>query len=220
MPVTLSCPHCKTKLSVPDSAVGKTVQCPKCQARTVVPAVIPTAVLVTAPPSAVLSPTNLIACSACNRMIALTANACPGCGAANTWVHPEIKRFIDSCNSFTNTPPFQYSHQAFGLQGMAEVKRGVHASLDYGIKAGAAGFLCCVAGIFTPAVLSLLLWMIGPLLLLGGMVIIAVVMFQTDRSTDYVLRFSIDFSQSPPTWTSDDDAYWQEVRAFFFQPTR
>ena len=220
MPVTLSCPHCKTKLSVPDSAVGKMVQCPKCQGRTVVPAVIPTAILVTPPPLTVVSPTNLIACSACNHRIAMTAKACPSCGAANTWVHPEIKRFIDSCNSFTNTGPFQYSHQAFGLQGLAEVKRGAHAHAEYGIKAVGAGLLCCFAGIFIPGVLGLLLWMIGPLLLLGGMVIFAIVMLQTDRGTDYFLKFSIDFSQSPPTWTSDDDAYWQEVRAFFFQPTR
>ena len=90
MPTTINCPHCKAKLGVPDNAAGKTIQCPKCQGRTAIPAI-------TAPvPVAALSPGKLIACSACQNMIALTATACPKCGAANTWIHPEIKRFIEN----------------------------------------------------------------------------------------------------------------------------
>jgi hypothetical protein len=30
MPITIACPNCKAKLKAPDSAVGKTVKCPKC----------------------------------------------------------------------------------------------------------------------------------------------------------------------------------------------
>ena len=39
---------------------------------------------------------RLIACatSAAHR-IAIDAESCPSCGAKNTWVHPEIKRFLD-----------------------------------------------------------------------------------------------------------------------------
>jgi len=43
MPIVVPCPKCGTKLSVPDSAAGKHVRCPKfgCAATAIVPALIP-----------------------------------------------------------------------------------------------------------------------------------------------------------------------------------
>jgi hypothetical protein len=38
---------------------------------------------------------TLIPCPSCGREIAASANSCPGCGAVNSYVHPEIKRFIE-----------------------------------------------------------------------------------------------------------------------------
>jgi DNA-directed RNA polymerase subunit M/transcription elongation factor TFIIS len=38
MPIAIYCPGCNARLQAPDSAVGKTVKCPKCQAAMIIPA--------------------------------------------------------------------------------------------------------------------------------------------------------------------------------------
>ncbi len=208
MPITLTCPHCKTTLSAPDDSVGKKVRCQKCQGITDVTPVVPQATVV--------SPNELIPCGTCKRMIAPTAKSCPGCGAANTWVHPEIQRFIDNRDSFTTTPPFRYSHDAVVLQGTADVKKGFHAFQDYSAKLLIGGALGIFVGIITPPPIAVLAWMVGPLALIAGLVLTCISLFDEGQSTDYVVNFSIDFSQPTPRWSSDDEAHWQEVKAFFF----
>ena len=159
MPISIVCPHCKTMLDVADDAAGKAVRCAKCQG-------VSTVIVSEPVQPATISTNELIACRACNHMIARAARTCPGCGAPNTWIHPEIQRFINGCKSFRNTPPFQYVHEALILQGTAEVKKGGHATADKAIKAMGIGGLCFILGPFLPPSLAYLAWIVGPLGLL------------------------------------------------------
>src|SRR5258708_7911075 len=85
MPVLISCPRCKQKLTVPAESLGQPVQCPPCgyifAARAEeTPAPPPPA---PAPPS----PGVLTACSECKRQLRVPEAAlgkearCPSCGA-------------------------------------------------------------------------------------------------------------------------------------------
>lgn len=206
MAITLVCPFCKITLNAPDDSVGKKVRCQKCQGVIDVTGILP--------PQAA-APNELIPCGTCKRMIAPTAKSCPGCGAANTWVHPEIQRFIDNRNSFVNTPPFQYTYDAVVLQGTAEVKKGIHAFREHSAKILIGGAVAVLFGIIAPPALAVLAWTVGPLAIVVGLILTGMSLFQEDHATDYVVRFSVDFSQPTPRWSSDDEVHWQEVRTFF-----
>ena len=69
---------------------------------------------------------------------------------------------------------------------------------------------------FVPGALGLLLVVIGPLILIGGIVLMLVPIFGNDKTTDFVVAFVVDFSESPPRWQSDDDEFWKDVKQFFF----
>src|SRR5436190_213733 len=96
MPIVVTCPGCPTKLSAPDTAAGKHVRCPKCQAAVPVPAPLPEEPVVdakvTSPPKKpkpAAVETSITCCVVCNTMIALIGKSkdgmahCLNCGFAN-----------------------------------------------------------------------------------------------------------------------------------------
>jgi DNA-directed RNA polymerase subunit RPC12/RpoP len=214
--IAFVCPICAKGFSVKDEFAGRKTKCPKCKTDLLVPTPVP-AVVPPPVPAPVKTPAQkLMPCNACGQEMAIAAMACPKCGSPNNWLHPEIERFRNSFGQFGNMPAFKVNLDRFILSGTAEVKRGIHALLDFGMKLSAVGFLSMLLGAFLPGTLGILVpWVIGPLGLLGGFVIILVSTFGKDKTTDFVVSFVIDFSQSPPRWQSDDDEFWKDVKHFF-----
>lgn len=238
MSISVTCSSCSKKLNVADHLAGRRVKCPKCKASLVLPGRVtrtvkadetaspfdfsnptdgPTTDTPWDPPAAPFTNTvpQLVPCSACGRQIAPAAAACPQCGSPNQWLHPEIQRFRDSLDAFQHRPPFDVQWTNLTLSGTAEVSRGANAVGDISLKILGAACLAVVMGLFMPTPL-------GELLLFGGFVTFAVAVgficitfFQPMKPTDSRLSFFIDFSQNPPGWQSDDDAYWADVRRFF-----
>src|ERR1700744_2185676 len=106
-------------------------------------------------------PVNLIPCASCSHRIAPVAKVCPKCGAPNRWVHPEIQRFLDNLGEFEHLPSFDYSLEAYKLQGPASVQRGAAALLGHGVKALAGGVLFFLYGMVGTSVLASLAFAIG-----------------------------------------------------------
>lgn len=215
--IAFTCPGCEKAFSVKDDFAGRKTKCPKCHTVLLVPMA---ATAPAAPP--VLAPSNtpvpkLMPCNACGQQIAMTAAACPKCGAPNNWLHPEIERFRASLGQFGHMPPFNVNWDRSVLRGTAEVKRGAHALGDFGWKAMAVGLLSMLLGAFLPGTLGVLVpWVIGPLGLFGGLVLMLVSTLGNTKTSDFVVSFVVDFSHSPPRWQSDDDEFWKDVKQFFF----
>jgi DNA-directed RNA polymerase subunit M/transcription elongation factor TFIIS len=208
MPITVSCPNCDSKLKGSAKVKGRTVTCPKCsQPFAVTDSTITdddsTIPLAPIQGQSVPSP-KLITCPACGQKIAPAAKSCPSCGNPNTYVHPEIQRFLDSAQTFRQA--FDYKVEGFVLSGWAVVERGANKTLSHGIKLCLASCFLCLIPFLLP---------IAGLLLLVGICMVLSTFFSTTKVSDYVSRFTIDFNQTPPAWHSDEDVFWKEVKSFF-----
>lgn len=116
---------------------------------------------------------------------------CSKCGARRKAVHPKIKAFIEAKGQFTRL--LEFDHEAMKLMG----KGGRYFPI--------------------PAVLLLLA---GALIYLfhryGGMGVFGAgagwILFHYSKGT--YNSFEVDFKTKPPTWTSNNDRHWQEVKSF------
>lgn len=150
--------------------------------------------------------------------MAVTANACPACGAANTWVHPDIVRFNQEKHKLQLKVPAQvYSSSTYAF-GNATVKRQKQQNILGGwslIVIGIAPLLLSYIGFFKkqPDVVlySLLLMPLG----IGVLIYTA---FQKDLPED--VKFEVDLTETPPRWQSNDDEFWKPVKEFFLNPNR
>src|SRR5437764_787370 len=50
-----------------------------------------------------------------------SSKTCPGCGGANSWVHPTIQAFL--MTEFPDMPHFQYQNNSTAVAGIAEKKK-------------------------------------------------------------------------------------------------
>jgi len=150
--------------------------------------------------------------------MAVTANACPACGAANTWVHPEIVRFNQQIDRFQLKAPAQFYSSSTFVHGNATVKREKLQNTLGGcslIEIGIAPFLLSYIGFFKkqPDVVLYCLLLI-PL----GIGVLLYAAFQKDLPED--VKFEVYLTESPPRWQSNDDEFWKPVKDFFLNPNR
>lgn len=61
--------------------------------------------------------TGLIRCEACSREISTLAAQCPGCGAPNTWIHPDIRKFIDAKDKINTVAKFEFQYNKVEIWG-------------------------------------------------------------------------------------------------------
>ena len=69
--------------------------------------------------SAVAPLSKLISCSACSHSIAFNAEACPSCGAQNTFVHPGVQAFLSAADRLPMR--FTYRHTRVAVTGETAV---------------------------------------------------------------------------------------------------
>jgi hypothetical protein len=139
----------------------------------------------------------LTACPTCSRAIAKEAVSCPGCGAPNKWVHPEIVRFFKSIRRFDFPEYIHFHYEKYVLAGV-----------DQRSSQNAQGIsdLASCFGVIAP-------------LNVEGLATIAAVHFGSKAVHEWARKkikaFRIDFTYSPPAWSSTDDDYWCDVIGFF-----
>ncbi len=220
MGISVICHSCGVNLKAPDKAAGRSIPCPKCKASNFIAPT--TKAATTTPPTTVKRDTPetqaLIVCNTCQRQIAATANACPGCGAANRWVHPEIERFNVQAGKLETKSPFKYDHTNTWIRGYATVKRQKPQAIVGGwclIILGVVPFGLWCLGLLQrhpeAALASLAFIPLGiGLLIAAG--------FMKDLPED--VKFQVDLATTPPTWQSNDDEFWKPVKEFFLSPNR
>lgn len=52
---------------------------------------------------------KLTNCESCGKLIAISAENCPSCGAKNSWIHPKIKYFLNIKDKISEDK-FNYTH--------------------------------------------------------------------------------------------------------------
>lgn len=214
--IYFKCKQCGKKLKAKPEAAGKRCRCTGCEHVNIVsettshndtetvpqsqvrfpelvePKRIPKASLITKDTDTLLTP-----CHACARMIAKTANVCPGCGALNNWVHPEIARFMNAYyNSyhFSHLPPFEIEHDKDYLYGY-DVKSYKRAESNHNMFSGLSILTPLnLTGLFTQAVIQ------------GGV---------TALTQTKIKYFRISFKATPPVWETSDVRHWKTVLDFF-----
>jgi hypothetical protein len=218
--IRFTCSGCKLPVCAPDDCAGRTTKCRQCgnaitvpDAATAEPPSIPEAIPVVEPyrpepnalptlPTALPAPKTaddgpMTSCSACGRAIAKLAATCPQCGGPNTWVHPEIAKFFRSIRRFEFPSSFQFKYEKLVLVGVDPLAHRDAQSL---------------------ASLASSFGVIAPLNLHGMATMLSVRAGQTwlqNWANKKVKAFRIDFSSSPPNWSSTDDSYWDDVMDFF-----
>jgi|GEM_PF-5148998 len=146
---------------------------------------------------------RLVPCSACGRDIAKNAVSCPGCGAPNNYLHPEIARFQRNLRRFKNLGALRYQAEHDVLMGWAE---GIGGQLAGAASSwiGSLGFISWqggVKGLAGLAKASLYQW--------------ASVEILNALRSHGKKAFVVDFGYLPPQWRSSDDEYWRSIKVFF-----
>lgn len=144
--------------------------------------------------------TLLTSCVACGRDIAKEAASCPGCGAPNKWVHPEIMRFLEALrntSTFNRIPRFKVDWDKYFLVGVDE-RSQQNAENTQGLLSG--------FGLWTPLTLN-------GLFLQTCFHATTSTLIQSSQAD--VKKFYIDFSTSPALWATTDDRHWADVLQFF-----
>lgn len=154
-----------------------------------------------APPTAE-DASPLTGCGVCGGQIAKEAQQCPKCGAPNRWLHPEIARFVGRLSKFRRSyDGFEVETRGYQLLGRSTRQKQF---LDYAANAvGSLGFR-------------------GPLSLGGLASVLGASIgkqYAAQALRDAAGRgfhaFAFDFRRTPPTWSTTDDEFWEDVLDYF-----
>jgi GYF domain 2 len=241
--IRLTCPDCGKRVYVDRGLSGQIIACPICHEQFQIPgaesiAPSPTATRTAAspptqaaasssPPTQAAAPSSphftgqpplvvtTVPCAACQHLIATTASTCPQCGAPNTWVHPEIKRFRDNCNTVSAPQSFEFVSTSTILRGYTQVKVTTETSMEKAIKVGTISVISIMLGALTP--LSGLIVPIASIVLFFSFEAMLIASLdKTPLPPPITLpEFTLDFSQTPPRWSSNDEEFWKGVKGFF-----
>lgn len=138
----------------------------------------------------------LIPCPACGRSISTDAQACPGCGRVNDWVHPKLVSVVQHLRA--HHPDAVY--EVLGHRMAIEMKT-YSLRQQIGSTCLALSMLFLIGGLFIPAVMGLAIL----LLALGG----CLVGFGLSAFTRHAIQ--IDIRQPNPVIASSDAGVWASV---------
>jgi len=142
--------------------------------------------------------------------MATTADSCPNCGARNTWLHPEIERFRKGFEQIKDRPECKVHWDRVSMWGQADVERGVSRLTVFSLS-------CLVLGLFQVVLVGGYWSLLGGVLLFVGFVTLLVRVLFPPKKLPTFVTFRVDFSTSPPEWTSNDEEYWRPIKDYIFQ---
>ncbi len=148
------------------------------------------------PDSNTLDHVALIPCPACNRSISTDAQACPGCGRVNDWLHPKLERVVQHLRA--HHPDAAY--EALGHRMAIETKT-YNMRQKFGSACLAVSMLFLIVGLFIPTFMGLAIM----LLALGG----CLIAFGLSAFTRHAIE--IDIRQPNPVIAVSDAGVWASV---------
>lgn len=137
-------------------------------------------------------------CSACGHSIAISAAACPQCGAPNEFVHPLVTEF--KSRKFNDAPLFEFEVTGTTISGKS------HSAKD---KLEAIIGVLCISSV----ILFFIFPWLATFVFAGFLISVGIWLFASSHEE----TFSVDLSQEKPRWSSSNDAFWSSVRDFFVQ---
>lgn len=132
---------------------------------------------------------GLINCDACGKEISAMAAQCPGCGAPNNWIHPNIKHFISVKDQTGMSKPFTFQWNK------TEIWRGTEAKLPWWLW---LVIIFCAAPGFAFGIIP-------------GLIIAPVAYFILIQFYGKKHEFKANLQEG--TWVSSDDQLWQPVKS-------
>lgn len=140
----------------------------------------------------------LIPCPACGRSIATDAQACPGCGRVNDWLHPKLASIVQHLRA--HHPDAIY--EVLGHR-MAIEMRTYNMRQKFGSACLAFSMLFLIGGLFIPTLMGLAIL----LLAVGG----CLIAFGLSAFTRHAIQ--IDIRQPNPVVAVSDANAWASVIA-------
>ncbi len=135
---------------------------------------------------------KLIQCKACDRPISPLAEACPQCGAPNSWRHPLIDAFYVAKDAIGTSRPFTFRSNKTKIWGETKAQAPLRAKLF-------AALVLVVVGL--PAIA---IWGIVGAFVAGAMSVVPIIVMGRSE------KFSADLDAR--TWTSSNDVFWRPVK--------
>lgn len=138
----------------------------------------------------------LISCPACGRSISTDAQACPGCGRLNDWLHPKLERVVQHLRAHHHDA----TYEVLGHRMAIEMKT-YNLRQQFGSACLALSMLFLIGGLFIPAVMGLAIL----LLALGG----CLVGFGLSAFTRHAIQ--IDIRLVNPVVAVSDAGVWASI---------
>lgn len=151
---------------------------------------------VTIPDSNTSDLVALISCPACGRSISTDAQACPGCGRLNDWLHPKLERVVQHLRA--HHPDATY--EVLGHRMAIEMKT-YSLRQQIGSACLALSMLFLIGGLFIPTLMGLAI-----LLLAVGCCLVA---FGLSAFTRQAIQ--IDVRKPDPVIAVSDAGVWASV---------
>jgi hypothetical protein len=139
---------------------------------------------------------RLTNCPTCGREISTDADACPGCGAENTWVHPTLRAIMDHVGKLDRETRYECRGHRLHLTATSQ-----NARQSIGSFLMVAAMVLLVLGFFVPLLIGLAVFMIC----LGGLL----TLFGLSAFTRHEL--SIDLREADPIIGLHDQEFWADV---------
>jgi hypothetical protein len=140
----------------------------------------------------------LIPCPACGRSISSDAQACPGCGRVNDWLHPKLECVVQHLRA--HQPDAIY--EVLGHRMAIEMKT-YNVRQKFGSACLAFSMLFLIGGLFFPTLMGLAIL----LLAVGG----CLIAFGLSAFTRHAIQ--IDVRQPNPVIAVSDAGVWASVIA-------
>lgn len=120
----------------------------------------------TGPKASTEEQAGLIPCPSCDRQISTDADACPGCGGINTWVHPKLQQVTDYLGGLDRVTHYEVLGHRMHLSTTIQNQRQ-----RIGTRVLFTSVALLPIGLFSPLflTLALLLLIVGGLMIGGGL---------------------------------------------------
>jgi hypothetical protein len=153
---------------------------------------------------------NLIECTSCAKSIAKTAQSCPHCGARNDWVDPRIAKICRaiSSNEIGAQGEFTFYSNPTKVWGIATPSTDV--GWGWGMKLSSGIMLLSLPMLYLLPRVGYLLLALGLLIMIVGALWQGVTGFKVPQPK----QFQVVCTESGLEWQSNDDTFYQEIKAF------
>lgn len=153
---------------------------------------------------------SLTTCTTCNSEIARTAEACPKCGAKNTYINPHIQRFINDANAGKFSTVIEYEYSGDQIAGRIPKEKSKILWIVWAIGLGIQVPALILSTFFHAFDISQPLMTIGVIFCSIGVLLMLYNSFIQKEKV-----FIVEYKGEMVEWKSVDDIIFDEYKRYF-----